>query len=355
VHTSLSTSIDTAAGTWVTVPMGRLDEPLNTFWELFFRRVGAAGWANQASALAVATNGGLVVSSDGASSLVVGIRPTNYLGFSPLIVTSNTRTWSPANPIGALADEPDSLALSQRGGALALVSSGKLAELVSSPRALGHWRRLATKSTLARSRAGRACGVVSLNAVGYLADTQLVGTACERAGSLGLFTPAGTSWRTVGSGLFDGLGTRSSAVLGFAATSGGLCVLIKVVLRRGSYLVGACATARASRWRVSAPWRLTGTSDTVSLGPAGGIGLFALVTARSGEARLVVLRASDMDWSELSSPPANTATAAFASGGVVDAIVVKGTLFTDWRLDRDGQGWKPIQQIRVPIEFGSSS
>ena len=64
VRSALATSTETAAGTWVTVPMGHLDQPLNTFWQLFYRPAGAKAWSNQASALAVATNGGIVVSSE---------------------------------------------------------------------------------------------------------------------------------------------------------------------------------------------------------------------------------------------------------------------------------------------------
>ena len=118
IHPSLATSIETSAGSWVTVPMGHLDQPLNTFWQLFFRPRGARQWSNTASALAVATNGGLVLATDAGKSLTIGIRPTNYLAYSPLIVTSNARSWSSATPLGALAEQPDALAVTAGGAAL---------------------------------------------------------------------------------------------------------------------------------------------------------------------------------------------------------------------------------------------
>ncbi|MGH9028399.1 MAG: hypothetical protein ACRDV4_02120, partial [Acidimicrobiales bacterium] len=37
----LATSIDTGSGEWVTLPMGHLDQPLNTFWQLFFKPFGS--------------------------------------------------------------------------------------------------------------------------------------------------------------------------------------------------------------------------------------------------------------------------------------------------------------------------
>ena len=41
--TPLATSLQTADGTWATIPMGRLDEPFNTFWQLLFKRDGTRG------------------------------------------------------------------------------------------------------------------------------------------------------------------------------------------------------------------------------------------------------------------------------------------------------------------------
>ena len=105
VHTSLATSLESAAGAWAVVPMGHLDQPLNTFWQLFFKPAGAKLWSNRASALAVATNGGLAIASNGAS-LAVGIRPTNLLDYSPLVLTSDARSWLPGGPIGMLPTKP---------------------------------------------------------------------------------------------------------------------------------------------------------------------------------------------------------------------------------------------------------
>ena len=134
--------------------------------------------------LAVATNGGLAISSN-ATSLAIGIRPTNLLDYSPLIATADARTWSAAGPIGPLADHPDALALNATGGALALVGAGIGDQVLASPGALSGWRVLVTSHQLAGSKAGHTCGVTSVTAVGYLGSDELVGAACRHAGSSG--------------------------------------------------------------------------------------------------------------------------------------------------------------------------
>ena len=138
IPTPLATSIQTSAGTWATVAMGHLDEPLNTFWQLFFRPTGSASWSNQVKATAVATNGGLVLASPGGPGLLVGVRPTNLLTFSPLIYTSDAgRSWSTGLLADGLAARPDALAAASASRMLALVNDS-----LGSAGALEHRRPL---------------------------------------------------------------------------------------------------------------------------------------------------------------------------------------------------------------------
>src|SRR5260370_37727 len=55
-------------------------------------------------------NGGLVLADGGAQSLITGFRPSQYLTYTPLIVTRDAgRAWSSAGPLdGALANLPHS-------------------------------------------------------------------------------------------------------------------------------------------------------------------------------------------------------------------------------------------------------
>jgi len=64
--------VQSSAGTWVTLPMGRLNQPLNTFWQLFFRPTGMTTWNDKVGATATATNGGLIMAAAVAQPFVVG-------------------------------------------------------------------------------------------------------------------------------------------------------------------------------------------------------------------------------------------------------------------------------------------
>ncbi len=104
--------------------MGHLDDPLNTFWQLFFLPPGGRSWSNQVEATAVATNGGLVLAPSAGRSLAVGIRPSNQLTFSPVIATANGgRSWSNGLIPQGLAASPDALAAGPSGQAVALVGN----------------------------------------------------------------------------------------------------------------------------------------------------------------------------------------------------------------------------------------
>jgi hypothetical protein len=354
VRASLATSADTSAGSWAVVAMGHLGQPLNTFWQLLFRPAGASAWSDRASALAVATNGGLIVATQSGKSLAVGVRSTGNLSYSPLIVTSDARSWFPADPVGALADQPDALAIAAGGAALALVGEGRAAQVFVSPGALRSWRALVSESVLAASPPGRACGIVSLTAVGYSAGHRLVGASCRRGGIVGIFTDHGGTWRLVGSGLTQPFGHSSTEVLGLQTTTAGLCALVGLSGRRSAQLAAACTSGRRLTWRVSPALLLAGPEAVVSFGPVGKVGLFALISGSAHPDTLAVLGESRMTWSTLHSPPARTATVVFAPVGRVDALVVDDTSFTDWRLADGGRRWSREQNLHVAIQFGSS-
>ncbi|HEY1971423.1 MAG TPA: hypothetical protein VGH89_25945, partial [Pseudonocardia sp.] len=87
------TVVANSTGTWVTLPMGHLDDPLNTFWQLLYRPAGSSHWTDQVEATAAATNSGLALAATGGRA-VVAVRPSDRLVFSPLIDTTNGgQTW----------------------------------------------------------------------------------------------------------------------------------------------------------------------------------------------------------------------------------------------------------------------
>jgi hypothetical protein len=353
IRISLATSVESSAGSWAVAPMGHLDQPLNTFWQLFFRAAGAELWSDRASALAVATNGGLAISSNGRS-LAIGIRPTNLLDYSPLIATSNARTWSAAGPIGPLADHPDALALNATGGALALVGADGGDRVLASPGALSGWRVLVTSHQLARSKAGHTCGVTSITAVGYLGSDELVGAACRRAGVFGIFLERQGAWRLVGPGVPAPLAASRADVLGMQSTTAGLCSLTRLTGRRSTDLLTACASGSATHWRLAPAFAVTGPDNVLSSGPAGGSGMFALISGTGSVERLEALDVVDMRWTRLPSPPKGTTTVAFGPSGSVDALAAGVTVCAVWRLAVGASHWERTQQIQVAIQFGSS-
>ena len=210
--TPLATSVQTSAGTWATIPMGNLDQPENTFWQLFFRPSGAVSWSDQVQATATATNGGLVLASAEGRALIVGIRPSQGLTYSPLISTSDgARSWSDGLIADSLAARPDAIAADADDQALALVSGGG-GQVLTTVGGISNWRVLTSKRALAAGTQ-RSCGLELLTGVGYRAGQPLIGGTCGRPGVVGLFSYQSGGWRLAGPAVPPGLGPVSSKCL----------------------------------------------------------------------------------------------------------------------------------------------
>lgn len=349
----MATSIETAAGTWAVVPMGDLQQRLNTFWQLFFRPLGGSNWSDQASGLAVATNGGLVVTTPGGKALAVGIRPANLLDYSPLLVTSDAgRTWSPAPPVAALAQQPDSLAFDgAKALALATVKGGD--EVLDSQGSVAGWHTLTTSEELGRSPAGRSCGLVSMTAVVYAAGRPLVGASCRRPGVTGIFADSGGVWRVAGPKLLQSTNRARVDVLGLRQDAAGLWALLALSEGRRTSLLVAWTNGETKQWTLS-PTLDIGSMALHSFGPDGGSGLFVLMTGPDSVERVALVSAPGAEWTHEPAPPAGTETMVFGPAGRVDALCVNDTRFTDWTLLRSDR-WAKRQAVNVPIEFGSSS
>jgi len=356
IPTPLATSVQTSAGTWATVPMGNLEQPLNTFWQLFFRAPGAASWSNKVEAAATATNGGLVLASSESRSVIVGIRPSARLTYSPLISTSDAgRSWSAGLVTEGLAARPDALAGDASGHALALVNDRDGTEVLSSGGGLSNWREVVSQSALAGARGpGRSCGLGSLTAVGYLAGQPLVGGSCSRPGVVAIFGQRAGAWRLVGPALPHPLERGRVEVLALGAARASTSALLAVGSANRTYLVAAWSTSR-DRWSTSSVLLLKPDEQVTSVGPADGSGLFVLLRAASGADRLLVAEGSTSAWRELPSPPPGTTTVAFGAGEPAAALVAGATVATIWSLGSASSTWVRSQVIQVPIQYGSSS
>ena len=94
--------------------MGRLHEPANTFWELFFHAPGATRWS-LVTPPGVFDNGGLVAGTS-SGPLTTGFEPVQVLRYLPLAQTTDGGAhWTPALLPTALAAVPDALACEPAG------------------------------------------------------------------------------------------------------------------------------------------------------------------------------------------------------------------------------------------------
>ena len=345
VTAPLSTSLVTAQGTWAIAVMGGSAASGNNFWQLFVRPAGASRWA-LVTPQGVADNGGLVAAG-GSTSLVVGVRPSQNLAFSPLATSTDTgRNWTPGLLDAGLADTPGAIAVSPSGRILALLQDGTIqAAATASAAAAGQWTSLTTRNALAASAQGRSCGLAGVIAgsFGPNKDPMAAGS-CARPGVAGVFTDAGGTWRSAGLTL---PGRGRVQVLGLAATAGGNAAL----LQAGNSLLAAWWDG--TRWTVSAP-------VTAGRVRALGFGADGSAWALLGDGRAETIGGAGSSWRALPPVPAgtqvlvppDTATLAPDAGGSYDALAVAGAKLTVWRLAQGA--WAQAQLITVPIQYGSS-
>ena len=349
VTVPLSTSLFTAQGTWAIAVMGGSAASHNNFWQLFVRPAGASRWS-LVTPQGVADNGGLVAAGV-STSLIVGFRPSQRLTYSPLATSTDTgKNWTPGLLDADLADTPGAIAVSPSGRTLALLQDGTITTApTASAAAAGQWTTLTTVKALAASAQGRSCGLTGVSAVSFGPNKDpMAAGSCARPGVAGVFTAAGGTWRSAGLVLpGKGAGMGTVQVLGLAATAGGNVAL----LATGNSLLAAWWNG--TRWTVSAPV----TADTVQ---ALGFGADGSAWLLLGGGRVETIAGTGGLWQALPAVPSGTmtlappgtATLAPGTGGAYDALAVSGAKLTVWRLAQGA--WAKVQQITVPIVYGSS-
>ena len=346
------TSISASDGSWVVLPMGHLDQPLNTFWQLFFRPATSQSWSNHVEATGAASNGGLALATEG-DSVLVGVRPSNHLTYSPLIVTTDSgASWSNGLLTSGLAPFPDTLALGPAGQALALVESRSGEELLSTDGSLSDWTTVATTSSL-ESASRRTCDPSSMTAVAYLGASPVIGANCTRHGEAGIFAGEAAGYELSGPPMPAEVANASVQVLGIWPSSSGLVALLGAATSSRTELF-ACWEGAAGSWTVSGPLALEMSDQIESFGHAEPGGIFVLMKGSSGPQRAMLVDGPGSAWDELPAPPAKTATLAFGGGGIAQALVVTDTLLRVWTLGSGSSSWQQTQMINVPIQFGTS-
>jgi hypothetical protein len=340
VTAPLSTSLVTAQGTWAVAAMGGLDAE-DRFWQLFFRPA-TSGRGSLVTPQGVASNGGLVAAGGGAY-LVVGFRPSHNLVFSPLATSTDAgRTWTPGLLDAGLADSPAAIAVGPSGRILALLRDGTIeAAPTASAAAAGQWAPLTTLKALAASAPGRSCGLEGVTAVSFGPDQNPIAAgSCARPGAAGVFTDAGGTWRSAGLTLPTGGRVR---VLGLTALAGRNAALLAVSAPGGNSIFAAWWDG--TRWTVSAPVRVGGVR-ALGFGPGGSVWLLP------GAGRAEATGGPGSSWRTLPPVPPGTGTLAPGAGGSFDALAVSRSRLTVWRLARGT--WARVQQLTVPVQYGSS-
>ena len=353
MHNPLPTSITTSAGTWAAVPMGHLDQPLNTFWQLFFLPIEPRGSRkNHAANLGMATNGGLLLASPASQGLLVAIRPSNYLKYSALVATTNGATWDPASPAAGFVD---SLAVGPDDQQLALL---KDAVREQGARGRFHIVELAEprqRTVTPSSSAAHSCAPLVLSAVGFGSSAYpVVGARCGRDGVVGLFADGSGTWRSIGPTLPASAGRDQAQVLSVETTNGRLTALFALDGSTGRRLESAWAEPTGG-WQLSGVLSLGASGKVVSIGSVPGGGQFVVYTVGTGKERLATIDGPSASWTRLPNLPDGTATVAFPQSGRVDALSVADTVMTDWVLSAGSSTWAKHQVANVQILFGSSN
>lgn len=348
----LATTWTTAQGTWADVAMGRLSQPNDTFWQLFFRPAGATSW-NLVTPPAVADNGGLVADDGAAASLTAGFEPSSGLTFSPLAQTTDDGgSWSPGVLPGALLRVPDPLAVGPGDDLLALVRSSG-GSLLWSAGSLSRWRRVVGLRALAATAAGRSCGLVALRAVTEAAGDPVVGGACSSVGVVGVFTEQGGLWQRSGPRLPGAAADEPTSVLRLENGTGGTAGLLAAGRGSETTLFAIWRSSTSATWTISPALRPAGQLVATGFGQDGS--LMVVTVGDQGTERADVVSAPGAPWVVLPALPSGTAAVAAGTGGAADALVVHTKHLVDWTLGPTGDRWVRGPTVTVPIQYGSST
>jgi len=332
----------------VAIPMGHLDGPQNTFWQLIrvsrARKRGPVS-LTLATPKGVADNGGLLLAA-GPKQLLVGFGPSGLLAFSPVAVSNDGgRHFSSGLIDQALEKVPDALAPLADGRFAALTALAGGTVLLSTG-SVTSWRAVATERSLAENRSARSCGLTALTAIAAGPNgALLLGGRCARASAPALFS-------------LSSAGRVTSIPV--SAPSGGPSEVLR--FGSGEALVERLKGGSASF--VAVPLSGSATSEPLTPGSGdrlvatsalGGAesGFLVLVQTPSGRLSLEELRASTAPVN-LPLPPPGTVFVAGSLLGGLTAYAVHASTLVVWATTPGGDRWRSVARLVVPILYGSS-
>jgi hypothetical protein len=237
-------------------------------------------------------------------------------------------------------------AAARNGHLLALLTHGT-AELSTAGGT--RWAQLTTLHSLARSAAGRRCGLESLSAAAFSpSGMPLLAGTCSQRSTAGVFAFTGGGWHLAGPALPAALAGEPTSVLGLTVAGNRDTALLGAGAGRDTVLLGAWSPGNG-HWELSTVLPLGGAQvASVSTGPRGAIGI--VLNGRAG----VTVTGPGSAWQWLPFLPAGTQTLALGPHAQVDALAAAGTTFTDWAWTPGSAAWAKTQTLHVPIQYGSS-
>lgn len=349
----LAGTVQTGTAAWAVVPMGKLSDPANTFWQVLREGPGSTQWS-VVTPPGVADNGGVVLGAS-EGSVAVGFLPSGLLRFSPLSVSANAgTTWSPAYLPGALSARPGALAVGPgHSGALAVVGN----TVLRSPPGLSSWTPLVTLSTLRRVTGSPRCRPGALDAVSFSsADAPLLATSCTRKGVVGLFTRSSGHWLDEGVALPGRLRASTTTVLALSSSGSGSIALVAARAAGHTDLVALWQSPGG--WRASAPHSLRSGAAVRSTATAAGGAITVLTDSRGHETVDQIFPSGS--WNTLPSAPAGTVAVASnmpvatTDAPTAESFVVDGSVLRVFEPTPAGSKWLPVQTLQVSLAFGSS-
>jgi hypothetical protein len=365
----LTSGVTTTTQSAVTLAMGHLDDPANTFWELFLRPAGSSTWSLHTPP-GVADNGGLVVAVPAAGPVTVGFLPSGLLRFSPVAQSDDAgKTWTPGVLPSALVPTPDALAtipsekLGPPENSMVALATGSGGSVLTGLGDLSTWHTVATIRTLARSVSGCTVKRITAVAADPSASGPVLGVQCAESGRIGVLfpsaissaSPTGTTMWSSDGPLLTGGASGNVTVLRLESTDAGLTGLVGVRSGTAASLVAFWQRAPGAGWsqstRLAVPsgWTVRATST----GGGGGQGVSVLLGVGS-RLRIAEVAGPGSGWLTLPVPPAGTGDIV-TEGAATDAFVVSGSRLGVWAWSTGDAGWHRTQTVTVPVPYGSSS
>lgn len=323
------------------VPTGRLGDPANRFFQTFTST--GEGW-RLTTPRGTATNGGIVVASPAQGATAV--LPFFASHVTALGAMTAGRPARDGRVIPALVVNPTSLTVDPITGRLVMVTSRGEVEIAAHVGA--RLRRAATTSVVARSEAGRRCGLSAIVAAATLADGSLVvGGRCTRSGT-GVFVGGGSGgWTAV-----SGPGSGSWSVLRLDPTEDGVIALLESWGSRRAlrvvHLVGS-----VSSWSPSLA--LVGSPRSTAVSFATGASASYLVALASRDCVQVWTLGLDGP-SHRVGPDLGPRVQTVVEGphGIATAFSVDGRTVVPLALDASSGRWTAQQRFVLPLAYGTS-